>query len=80
MARVVFAEHLLSQTGGARETTTSAENLRDLLSELEVRWPGSRAALARCAVAIDGQIYQDAFLESIPPSGEVFFMQRIEGG
>jgi hypothetical protein len=80
MARVVFAEHLLSHTGGARETTTSAANLRDLLRELEVRWPGSHEALARCAVAIDGQIYQDAFLEPIPANGEVFFMQRIEGG
>ena len=32
------------------------------------------------ACAIDGQIYQDAFLEPLQSDSEVFFMQRIEGG
>jgi len=80
MAKVVFADHLLSHTGGEREVNTTAANFRDLLKEFEARWPGCRAVLTRCAVAIDGQIYQDAFLEPIGPSSEVFFMQRIEGG
>jgi len=80
MATVVFADHLLTHTGGQREVRSDARNLRDLLTDCERRWPGSRAALARCAVAIDGQIYQDAFLEPIGPGSEVFFMQRIEGG
>jgi len=80
MARVVFAEHLLPHTGGTREMDTTAANFRDLLKELETRWPGCRAVLGRCAVAIDGLIYQDAFLEPIGPASEVFFMQRIEGG
>jgi hypothetical protein len=31
-------------------------------------------------VAIDGQIYQDAFMEALEPDSEVFFMPRIEGG
>jgi sulfur-carrier protein len=80
MATVVFADHLLAHTGGQRSVATTAANLRDLLMDLEARWPGCRAVLGRCAVAIDGHIYQDAFLEPIGPQSEVFFMQRIEGG
>jgi sulfur-carrier protein len=80
MAHVVFPEHLLRYTGGAREVDVTAGNVRELLEELEARFPGSRDVLARSAVAIDGQIYQDAFLEALEPASEVFFMQRIEGG
>jgi hypothetical protein len=32
------------------------------------------------AVAIDGQIYQDALLEPIGPDGEVFILPQIAGG
>lgn len=80
MAKVVFPDHLLSATAGTREITVAAADFRDLLAQLDNRWQGAAAALSRCAVAIDGQIYQDAFLEPLGPDSEVFFMQRIEGG
>ena len=32
------------------------------------------------AVAIEGQIYQDPFLERIAPDSEVYFLPRIGGG
>jgi len=31
-------------------------------------------------VAIDGVIYQDAWLQSIPPESEVILMPQIAGG
>lgn len=80
MAKVVFPDHLLTHTGGEREIEVFAANYRDLLVALEERWPGVREPLNKAAVAIDGQIYQDAFLEPIEPDSEVFFMSRIEGG
>lgn len=80
MVRVVFPNHLLAHTGGEQEATVEAGNFRELLDALESRFPGSREALAKSAAAIDGQIYQDAFLEPLAPESEVFFMQRIEGG
>jgi sulfur-carrier protein len=80
MVRVVFPNHLLSQVGGEREIDVDASSVRVLLERLEARFPGCRDALAKSAVAIDGQIYQDAFLEPLEPDSEVFFMQRIEGG
>jgi hypothetical protein len=80
MARVVFPNHLLAVTNGEREVTVPARNFRELLVALESRFPGSREPLGKSAVAIDGQIYQDAFLEPLEEGSEVFFMQRIEGG
>ena len=80
MAKVVFPDHLLAHTGGEREVEVFAENYRDLLLALEARWPDVREPLNKSAVAIDGQIYQDAFLEPINADSEVFFMSRIEGG
>ena len=80
MARVVFPTHMLSHTGGEHETEVAARNFRELLDALDARWPGSRSVFMKCAVAIDGQIHQDAFLEPVGPDSEVFFMQRIEGG
>ena len=80
MAKVVFPDHLLIHTGGVRELTVACENFRDLTRRLEEKWPGIGEALSKTAVAIDGQIHQDAWLEPIGPASEVFLMQRIEGG
>jgi hypothetical protein len=80
MAKVVFPDHLLATTLGTHELEIYADNFRELLLQLDERWSGSAATLAKCAVAIDGQIYQDAFLEPLQADSEVFFMQRIEGG
>ena len=43
------------------------------------QWPDLDVLLDRYAVAIDGQIYQDAFMEPLNADSEVFFMPRIEG-
>ena len=80
MARVVFPDHLLQHTAGIREVVLLADNYRELLIALDDRWPGIDEVLTKCAVAIDGQIYQDAFLEPLQSDSEIFFMQRIEGG
>jgi sulfur carrier protein ThiS len=80
VARVVFPDHLLRHTGGEREFQIPAATYRDLLLALESRFAGIGEVLERCAVAIDGQIYQDAFLEPLNADSEVFIMQRIEGG
>ena len=80
MARIVFPDHLLQHTEGEREVELLADNFRELLLILDRRWPGIDEILTKCAVAIDGQIYQDAFLEPLQSDSEIFFMQRIEGG
>lgn len=80
MATVVLPESFIAITGSERELSTNAETYRDLVLELIGRWPELEETLDKTAVAIDGQIYQDAFLEPINPDSEVFFMARIEGG
>lgn len=70
----------MQHTDGERELEVAAANYRQLVKALNERWPGIEDVLMKTAVAIDGQIYQDAFLEPIQPGSEVFFMQRIEGG
>ncbi len=80
MAKVVFPDSFLPYTEGVREISTEARVYRDLVAELSARWAALAPSLEKTAVAIDGQIYQDAFLEDLPPESEVFFMARIEGG
>ena len=78
--KVVFPDHLTPSTGGVREIEIECRNYRGLVRVLEQRWPGIEEVLTKTAVAINGQIYQDAWLEPIAPGSEVFFMERIEGG
>ena len=80
MAKVVLTDQFVELTGGPRSFETQVSCYRDLLVELKQRWPELAPLLERTAVAIDGQIYQDAFLEDIAADSEVFFMSRIEGG
>ena len=80
MAKVVFPDHLMTNTDGTREVEVECKNFRALVRALNEMWPGIDEVLQKTAVAIDGQIYQDAWLEPIGPNAEVFFMHRIEGG
>ena len=80
MAKVVFPDHLLQHTQGTKEVEVQASNFRGVVRAVNERWPGIEEVLMKTAVAIDGQIYQDAWLEPVQPDSEIFFMQRIEGG
>lgn len=80
MARVIFPDFLWPLTGGLKETQAKGERYRDLVNALEARFPGIAERLEKAAVAIDGQIHQDAYLEELKPDSEVVFMPRIEGG
>lgn len=80
MARVVFPSNLMNYTNGVSEMEVSCSTFRELVHQLNNLYPGIGDDLRKSAVAIDGQIYQDAWFEKIGPTSEVFFMQRIEGG
>lgn len=80
MPSVTLPDQLRHYAGGAALLDCTAANYRDLLAEIEAAHPGLGAELEELAVAIDGQIYQDALLEPMAPGSEVFFMPKIEGG
>ena len=81
MPRVVLVGNLAQITGGVAEFHLSATSVKQLFEQLSDLHP----ALARhledgVAVAIDGQIYQDALLEPIAPDSEVYIIPQIAGG
>ena len=66
MARVFFPDHLMQLTAGVRELEVHAESFRDLVAKLERALPGNFAVLiGKVAVAIDGDIIHDPFLDPI---------------
>lgn len=80
MARVVLTKGLTQFTGGEGEIELEVSSVRELLRVLGERYPALEPHLGSVAVAIDGQIYQDAWLEPIPPDSEVHLIPQIAGG
>lgn len=81
MARVQLSSSLKPYTGGETELELEAANVRQLLQRLGERYPELQPHLEQgIAVAIDGVIYQDALLQPIVASSEVFLIDRITGG
>ncbi len=82
MARVVLPlEVARTFAAGVTEHVVDARDVRALVRELERSFPGIGARLATgLAVAIDGEIFQDWFLQEIGADSEVYFLPAIEGG
>ena len=81
MARVVLIGNLAQLTGGVAEFQLSATSVKHLFQQLTEMYPAIGRHLDEgVAVAIDGQIYQDALLEPIAPDSEVFLLPQIAGG
>ena len=68
-------------TGGATEFEVEATTVRRLILELDRRFPGlGHQVEESMAVAIDGTIYQDAYLEALGADSEVCLIPKIGGG
>ena len=81
MARVTLIGTLRQFTGGVTELNVEAATVRQLFARLGERFPDLAPHLEQgLAVAIDGQIYQDALLEPIGPDAEVHILPQIAGG
>jgi len=81
MARVVLVGNLAQLTGGVAEFHLSATSVKQLYRQLTELHPALESHLKDgVAVAIDGQIYQDALFEPIGPDSEVFLLPQIAGG
>jgi molybdopterin synthase sulfur carrier subunit len=81
LARVVLIGNLAQLTGGVTEFQLPATSVKQLFQQLAELHPAIAPHLTEgVAVAIDGQIYQDALLEPIAPDSEVFLLPQIAGG
>ena len=81
MARVVFTGTLKRLTGGDTELILEAANVRQLMRGVGEHYPALKPHLEKgMAVAIDGQIYQDAWFQPVGPDSEVHLLPQIAGG
>ena len=83
MARIILTDSLSKQfTGGDSDFEIVASSVRSLIRELNNLYPGLGTQVndGTLSVAIDGDIYQDAFLEELKPESEVAFLPKIGGG
>jgi len=68
-------------TNGRTELEVEATNFRRLVLELEERFPGlGKQVEEGMAVAIDGEIFQDAYSARFGPDSEVVLIPKIGGG
>ena len=82
MPRVVISGQAARRfTGGLSELDVEATNFRRLVLELERRYPGLGHQVEEgMAVAIDGEIFQDAYAAQLRPESEIVLIPKIGGG
>jgi hypothetical protein len=82
-ARVVLSSGFARRyTGGAREFAVEAKTMRDVILEMDRRYPGLGEHLREeTTVAIDGEIHdQPTYFQKVRPGSEIFFIPKLEGG
>lgn len=81
MVRVLITGNLKVLTGGESVLEMEVATIRQLFLQLGERFPALATPIEEgLAVAIDGQIYQDAWLQPIPEDAEVALLPAIGGG
>ena len=83
MVRVLLTDSISkSYTGGVNEFEIFVSNVRQLIRQLDEKYPGlgSEINSGALSISIDGDIYQDAFMEDLQPDSEITFLPKIGGG
>jgi molybdopterin synthase sulfur carrier subunit len=82
MPRVVISGSAARRfTGGQAEFDVEANTFRRLILELDRRFPGLGEQIEEgMAVAVDGEIYQDAYQVALKPDSEIYLIPKIGGG
>ena len=83
MPRVVLSSGSAAQqfADGQTEFEVEATTFRRLVLELEQRFPGlGKQVEESMAIAIDGEIFQDAYAAKLKPDSEIYLIPKIGGG
>jgi molybdopterin synthase sulfur carrier subunit len=83
MPRVVLSSGSVAQqfADGRTEFEVEATTFRRLVLELELRFPGlGKQVEESMAIAIDGEIFQDAYSAELKPNSEIYLIPKIGGG
>ena len=68
-------------TGGADAFDVEARTVRGLIRELDEKYPGLGEFIeSSMAVAIDGEIFQDAMTAVLQADSEIVLIPKISGG
>jgi len=71
----------LQFTGGRTEFEVEATSFRKLILELERKFPGLGHQVEEgMAIAVDGEIHQDAYDVQLKPGSEIVLIPKIGGG
>lgn len=70
----------MSYTGGRETVVLDAARVQELKRSLIQQFPGLADHLDLLAVAIDGEIYNDADYHSLAAGTEIYFVPRTAGG
>ena len=78
---VVASDDCRPFTGDLKAFDVEATTVRGLILELDARYPGLGEHIRRkMAVAIDGEIHQDADEAALGADSEVYLIPKIGGG
>jgi molybdopterin converting factor small subunit len=81
MVKVRIVGSLKPYAGGTEEFDVEATNIRQLLTALGEACPKLAPVLEQgVTVAIDGEIYNNAWFQPIKPDSEVYILPRMVGG
>ena len=87
MARVFVPTMLQATTGGVKEVEVTARNVRQVIEQLEERFPGIANRLmedgeirSNLAVAVDGEVARMGLMERVGENAEIHFVPAIGGG
>lgn len=80
MATVHFSGSLAQYTDGLESVTVEAGRVLELVREVNERFPALASPLEIMAIAVDGEVYQDADYVQLSADSEIHFVPRIAGG
>lgn len=87
MPIVFIPASLRKLTGGVERTAVNGRTVRQVIEELDRRFPGFRTQLidggdlkASVAVSIDGEIGTGGLLEPLRENSEIHFLPALSGG
>jgi molybdopterin converting factor small subunit len=80
MAKVYLSGGLTRHTGGLEVVEIDAPRVQELIAALTARFPALSGELEHYAVAVDGEIYNDAPYRRLEAGTEVYFVPRVAGG
>lgn len=87
MPRVFIPPSLRRLTGGERSLDLPGRSVRELVEQLDERFPGIKARLCEgnhlkpgLAVAVDSRISDLGLMEAVNPQSEVHFVSSVGGG